>query len=462
MRHSIAAAVVLAAVSANASSSAQTFTAQAVRTANFLDSVGVNIHLESEWNTAYSDQANGGTARFGTDPALGAVVVNGRTYTNVSKIISGLRYTGIAHARVLLPADYVADRLQAILQSVPTLKVDLLTSTFDTLLNQVVNRGGRFVNQVEAFEGLNEATYSASYNGLTGVAADCSFQSALWTTAQTYNNQHGTHVPVLAPSGTGNPNDWTALSTCAWAASVANGHLYTNAYPPTARSALFTPSVRKDAPAGSPLWASEAGMSTNPGTPSGMNEDVAAKATLSELLSYYKNNVARTYLYELVDENPQTPALGDNANPDEAEMHFGLFHNDWTPKETAQMLGAQAALLADPGATAWTFVPQALSYTVSGAPPATYSVLMQKSDGSFALAIWPEPSNWWVPATNASWGWQPAATATQVTVSFGQPFATVKVADPFAAGGAQGGPAAQASSVSVTLTDHPVYLMLKP
>ena len=459
MRFPVVAAAALALASGSTAALAQSFNAQAVRTANFLDSIGVNIHLESESDTAYSDQGNGGTAHYGTDPALGAVIVNGRTYTNVSKIVAALRYSGIVHARILLPADYVADRLQAIVQSVPALKIDLLTSTFDTVWNQVVNRAGLFVNQVEAFEGLNEATYSASFQGLTGSAADCRFQSTVWGTAQAYNSRHGTNVPVLAPSFTGNFADFGLLSVCSWASQAGNGHLYTQSLPPTFKSNYDLPYVRQDTPPGAPVWATEAGMATNPAATYGMSEDVAAKRTISALLSFFNSHVVRTYLYEAVDENPHTPRLNDNGNSDEMEMHFGLFHNDWTPKASAQMLHAQSVLLSDAGAAAWTFTPSTLSYTVSGAPPATYSTLMQKSTGSFVLAIWPEPSNLWTLATSTTWGYAQTIPTSAVTVSFGRGFSTIQVVDTFAPASnfTTGG-----SSVSVGLSDHPIYLMLQP
>lgn len=462
MRFPTVAAIVLSAATASPAASAQSFTAQAVRTSNFLDAIGVNIHLESEWDTAYSDQANGGTTTVGTDPALGAVRVNHRTTTNVSRLISALRYIGVTHARMPLTADYVADRLQAITQSIPALKIDLVTSTTDAITDEVMVRAGRISSQIEAVEGLNEATVSARYEGLTGVEADCRFQSELYGVVQSFNSAHGVHVPTLAPTATGNWGDFAALSVCASAATAANGHLYTDANPPTRSVLRDFPYDAKDAPAGAPIWGTEAGMSTNGAAPRGMNADVAAKRELSELLSYYANHVVRTYLYETVDEKPQTPMLNDNANSNEMEQHYGLFYNDWTAKPAAKVIHAQYELLKDTGAAAWTFVPQALKFTLSGAPPATYWLLMQKSTGSLILALWPEPSDMWVPATNTRWGYQRTIPATAVTVSFEHAFSSIQVADPFAVAGVQGSPTPNARGVVVSLSDHPVYLKLQP
>ena len=116
---------------------AQTVTATAARAYDFSQSIGVNAHLNSEWDTSYSDTANGGTASFGSDPSKGAVIVNGRTYTNVSKIIAALRWIHVNHMRVTLPADYVADRLKAVTQAIPNLRIDLQTSYSDTIANQL-------------------------------------------------------------------------------------------------------------------------------------------------------------------------------------------------------------------------------------------------------------------------------------------------------------------------------------
>ena len=217
-------------------------------------------------------------------------------------------------------------------------------------------------------------------------------------------------------------------------------------------------------PAGAPVWASEAGYATNPAAPYGLTEDAAAKRTLSALLTFFRNGIVRTYLYELVDEWPQTPRVGDY-DPAELEWHYGLYNNDWSPKETARMLHSQLQIISDASPGAWSFNPGSMSYNVTNAPPSTFSLLMQKGDGSFLLALWAEPPQMYHAATNNSWGWQQGIGASNVTVTFDRQFSLVQTADPFTAGydtPTVNWAGQYTNAVTVPVSDHVIYLILKP
>ncbi len=437
---------------------------QAQRARDFANSIGANMHLNSEWDTAYSDAANGGTGTVGTNAATGAVTV-GWTTTNVSKLVGALSYTGISHGRVSLAAPYIRDRVLAIAMAIPSFKVDDQVDTSTTIAAQI-DLAQSLNGRVETFEGMNEATTRASYEGLQGAAADCQFQTELRNAVNGYNSANKTKVPLLAPSVGGDSNGFSALAACASQSTASNGHFYSDYGPPTAQLLYDIPGTNQDAPAGAPIYSTESGPITNPETNRGMSEDAAAKVTLAATLGFYANGVQRDYLYEAVDENPQSPQLNDNGNWTETEMHYGMFHNDWSPKYAAQMLHAQARIMADYSSSAATFTPAKLAFGLSGLPSTAHSLLLQKGTGIYVLALWNESPQMWVPATNNSWGWEQATPASTVTVSFAAP-TSLRLYDPFdastidAAGWAT--PIkrlASTTATQVTLTDHPVYMLL--
>ena len=420
---------------------------QALRTADFLNSVGVNLHLNSQWDTSYSDAANGGTGA-----GSGVTTVNGYT-TNVSKIAAALNYAGLTRVRVGMSAPYVLSRFQALALASPWLRADVQVDTGPAISDQLA-RAAQVPDRIDSFEGMNEGTDRTDYyNGQNAAPADCAFQRDLRVGVTAWNKtyQPARFVPLLAPS-VADWNGFGQLAGCASSSDASNGHSYVDATPPTASKAYDLPHEQQDAPAGAPNYVTETGPITNALTSRGMSEDYAARRTLDLLLAFKKTTV-RTYLYELVDERAHNPVLNDGSS-DEQEMHYGLFHSDWTAKASAVALHNQAAILLDHAATAGTFAPGSLAYAISGAAPATYSLLMQKADGTFILALWAEP-NTWNAATSNSAGWASTPTPTTVTVSF-PAMSAIGASDAF--GMAATLPAG--TNAKVVITDHPVYLSL--
>jgi len=109
------------------------------------------------------------------------------------------------------------------------------------------------------------------------------------------------------------------------------------------------------------------------------------------LLEYRRAGVRRTFLYELVDERPD-PALGD------VEANFGLFEFDWSYKPSAIALKNMIGLLDSPGSASR----RPLRYSLAGiADPdgagtggAVKDLLLQRSDGSYWLALWQDSKVW--------------------------------------------------------------------
>ena len=91
-----------------------------------------------------------------------------------------------------------------------------------------------------------------------------------------------------------------------------------------------------------------------------------------------------------------------------------------------------------------TKAPGSLTYSVQGEPVTVHDFLMQKSDGTFCLAVWDE---------------RIAATVDNITVKFGGPHASVKVYDP-TIGTTAVKTLSNVSSVPLTLSDHPLILVI--
>lgn len=102
-------------------------------------------------------------------------------------------------------------------------------------------------------------------------------------------------------------------------------------------------------------------------------------------LDNFRIGVTRTYSYELLDQGVKTPTF---------EGHIGLFKVTGEPKQAATGMRTLTTLLADPAATSASFQPGALNYTLSGTTAGIHKVLMQKSDGSFWLALWNDAPVW--------------------------------------------------------------------
>lgn len=154
-----------------------------------------------------------------------------------------------------------------------------------------------------------------------------------------------------------------------------------------------------------------------------ITEDQQGKLFLNLYLSAYKRGWTYTFVYMLHDDSNQG--------------YWGFFHTDYSPKLSGTYLHNLTTILADTGSA----TPGALNYSIPSEPATVHDLLIQKSNGQFELAVWSEKAT----GTNS------------VTVNLGQTFATVKVYDP-TVGTSPTQTLSNVSSVSLTLSDHPVIL----
>ena len=402
----------------------------AARVFDFTNSIGVNTHL--------SDTAG--------------------PYGKTAQVKSELDYVGIHYVRDLPPLSWSVKAYAALLNT--GVKIDL---NVDHNPDQELGNGGlqadlALIDQMEglapgsifALEGLNEPqNFPQLYNGqpTTNWATVALVQSMEYAAVKADPALSG--LPFLSPSVDpgnmpGTPADFTNT------ADLGNSHVYP--YGGLQPSAFITAGLagQQSLVHGKPAWITEFGYSSTPGDSSyGVDSATQAKNTLNGLLDAFKAGVAKTFLYQLLDETSNIP-------PGTAWGALGLFNADGTPKPVAAALHNLSAILADPAANAATFQPRSLDVSILGLPSTASEELFEKSDGTFEVAIWNEPTDW-NPATQS----EAAAAATPITVSGSQAWGAASVFDPLA-GAAPVATYTGVNSVQLSLTDHPLILQISP
>ncbi len=339
-------------------------------------------------------------------------------------------------------------------------------SDLDTL--EQANPGG-----IIAVEGLNESPTA-------NLAATESYQQDLYNAV--------TSDPLLAgvqvynyTVGSFDASAYTLIPNQGAAATTGNAHSYSGYFPPylwnrwyVARNFSGTPTL--------PGVVTETGFNTAdtiaPGatTSDGVSEDVQAKYDLDTILDMFQMGVKITYLYQLMNVfSDPTNTVGEDA--------FGLFNADGTPKEAALALHNLTTILGDNGISAGTFAPGTLSYSIKGLdsnfpiaqaqayfgygilngqsvqadfPVYGNSMLLEKSNGTYDIAVWQEPEIWDI-TTNS----EIAAPVTPVTITLGQEAASVEVYDPLISAN----PVeilTNVSQVTIRVSDHPLIVEVDP
>ncbi len=309
--------------------------------------------------------------------------------------------------------------------------------TLEGLLGTVRSKLAR----VDALEGPNEYYLSGQPNWTT--LAD-NYQRALYEKAKA--NPATASIPVLGPTTIfwqngelGNISNYLDYGTI---------HPYPGGYPEEEYEGRHIEFAARSS-AAKPVVATETGyhnaLNSNDGHPP-VSEAAAATYMPRVFLSSFEQGVARTFVYELVDEQPN-PELNN------LEDHFGLLRNDLTPKPAFTAIENMIGILEDPGAE---FTPGSVDYQVSGNTESLHKVLLQKRDGSYYLALW-RATSVWNPTTKTPI--EPGAA--NVTVRFNTPFASVQRYTPNTSAAPVSNYGA-ASSVNVSVGPQVTILELTP
>ncbi len=333
----------------------------------FVNTIGVNIHLAS-------------SATY---------------YANFSAIETLLTALGVRHVRdgvILTDAGTSVARLHALgalgisTDIITTLGTDTPTTSFAASIAAMIAAPN--AASVDAIEGPNEYDLS---NDATWPADLQTYQQSLYASIKAVAPM----LPVIGPS-ISYPNDFAKAGTFTGDADYGNMHDYFAGRNPgtggwggtdsfgTYGSLAWNIAIAGQMTPGVPMASTETGY-TDAAVAGQSDPDqyavpssIAAHYILRLLLEHWRANVWRTYLYELVDEG-QTPF-----------SEYGLTDGSGHPKPSYVALQSLINELADPGGS---FGVTQLAYTLTG-PKSVHHTLLQRRNGSFALVLWNEVSEW--------------------------------------------------------------------
>jgi len=350
---------------------AQTTRIQAQEADRFVDSLGVNVHMESA-NTPYKNyfEINRRLHELGMRHIRDEINDTDSTFVSEMQRIGALGYTlcGLIEGGNDYPP--LGTRLD------PRAVVSMIHNLQPT---------------IDAVEGPNEPDDGGFvYDGLPYPQGAINESEDLWNIVE--GGAAINTLPVLTMSE-GNAVDFTQLAAITAPpidyATYGNMHAYQGGGVGDTLLGWYVHSSRtlsgRDA-----LWTTEMGYHNNTkylsdGEQQGVSKRAAAIYLPTAFLSGFDRGVVRTFSYELIDE-ADDPKLTSGSG----EGHYGLLHYDGTPKPAFTAIRNLIALLREPEHKAFT--PGSLAITFSGAPRSLRFTLLQTSEGSYYLALWNDVS----------------------------------------------------------------------
>jgi hypothetical protein len=375
---------------------------QAVSAYSFVNSIGVGTHLY-DLNLSYG---------------------------NTTAVVNSLTNAGIKHIRdgysvpKTLPwATYLSDETSIFRQvqaagiyidlGITGCPNDATSASPATWASTVV--ANLDVSKIDYFELTNEIDNFCGSNWLTGAASYMQAFSNAIRSSPTLKS-----IPIIGPSFV-NESAVTSLGDLSSYIDYGNIHPYMNATPPSAdyiddnQKAFIAPDSGSK-----PIIATETGETTAALTSTDgfipVPESVQAVYTINTYLEQWNAGIKRTYIYELADNSDDT---ANNNNT--SESHFGIVNYDFTAKPSYTAIKNLISLLSDPS----DFSAGSLNYTITGGTATTDSLLMEKQNGSYWLAIWQDDSLY-----NRDNRTSIAPTQVPVKLSFSKPMASIKTYDP--------------------------------
>jgi len=373
---------------------------QAVAASAFIDSIGVNTHID-----------------FVSIPA----------YANLRTTLDALTYLGVKNVRddPQNPADVGPNGWWQLVANATEVKFDAFMAEGSVAqMRDDLTRAQSLAGQglLNFIEGGNEEDdpYAVEHGNSLQEAA--SFQRDIFRAGRALG------LPVINISfgqGWTAANDWRGnydkVGDLSAYADYANAHTYPDGAP-LSSIRMLNRNARIAAPH-RPVVVTEFGYDTNKTDPL-----MAARYTLAGLLDAFKEGVVKTYIYALFDDG---------------SGKFGLMNANATPKPAGAALHTMIALLQDHGAGAVAFKPGALDVSLGDSRPGDETLLMQSAGGTFWLALWNETAG---PHT--------------VTLSL-RASAEIRVLDPVTGTGAIQ-TASDATSLPVRLGNSPLLIQITP
>jgi hypothetical protein len=216
-----------------------------------------------------------------------------------------------------------------------------------------------------------------------------SYQQQLWTLAKA--DPALASYPIVGPSFVSRDSQQALGDIRPWT-DYGNIHPYPGGDSPDRDSHMDAEMAAPTASVGSkPLQATETGYHNALNFQGGHKpaSEAAAGVYYPRLyLDYFRRGISRTFGYELIDQRPD-PGMGDD------EARFGLLRNDWSEKPAFVAMRRLIALMSDQGAA---FSPTPLDYSIQGGRSSLRQMLFQKRDGTYLLALW-NADRIWDPTT---------------------------------------------------------------
>jgi len=187
------------------------------------------------------------------------------------------------------------------------------------------------------------------------------------------------------------------------------------------------------------------------------SELAAGKYMPRLFLEYFNRGFVRTFSYEFIDQHDDP----ERTNP---EANFGLLRFDGSEKPAYVAMQSLIGLLGDPGPA---YDPQTLEYELGGELERVHSTLLQKRDGRFFLALWLERSSYDtgarqnVPDDLALRGDLDVAPQA-VTITLDQAFATARLHQFMDEGSIAMEIVPEPAVLEVTITDRLLVVELVP
>jgi hypothetical protein len=393
---------------------------QSIEASSFVSSLGVNVHLN----------------------------FSGTAYQNLTGVENALDYLGLKTMRDMgiqqntAPYATMANKGYHFDFFAPGVQYQ---QDIGTLVQRLHNFATAHPGAITSLEGPNEVNnWPITYGGKSDLLAAKAYQQAFFNAASADSVLNP--IPMINLSlAADRASTYTPLGDMSRAADLGNVHPYMSyGNQPNVQLSTLVNYAQAVTP-GRPMAITESGypsLASNTGI--GVNEATQAKLTLNLVMDAAKMGVAKTFLYELVDN----PYSGGGAWD-----YGGLYHSNWTPKPAATALhNLIHTLTTSDGAVPMTTMP---SYTVSGLSGYNSSLTVHEANGGYDIVVWAEPDIWDANSHTAI----KAATQT-ATVQLGQTVAGYAVYDPLvgtspiATGGAT-------SQIRVQVTDHPVIIELR-
>lgn len=370
---------------------------QALPTARFLDSLGVNTHLD-----------------------FGATIVP--AYGNLPKVEQAIDYLRVDNLRDSAQGPDCAPNWAAVARATGTKFDDFIGE--DSPYNMYFDlgcvpglAGDHLLNYVEGGNEEDDA-YPASLGNTLAITAQ--LQQQVYATAQSLG------LPTINMSfgaGWTPDNDWHGDYDKVGDLSAYTDYANAHDYPVSGATADSTiQQLNADAhlaAASRPVMITEFGYDTNVTDPT-----TAAKGTLDAALDATKDGDTKIYYYALFDDTS-----GD----------FGLMNTDATPKPAGLALHNLTTLLSGGHAHG----PGGLRYVVNGEQSADNELLLQNADGSYWLALWNESD-----------------ASHDVTLQLGCTAQRITTFDPLT-GTRPVATVSGTASTNVTIPDHPVLVHIE-